>query len=291
VRGEGVVELRRLLRQASRLAPDWPELSASFALFHLARGQRSRAGAETALFLESHPYNARGWLLHARVLRAAGKDQAAAEAAARSLGLGDADLDSLLEAGEILQQTGAREEARRVRTELLERFPESWRAWRGAAFGLVTEGESEDAVAASTRMVQLQPRLAAAWIGHGMVLSRCGRLLEAAFALERGRALLPRGDAFLLAARAALELADTWRRQGERERAVECLLWTVEATSGLLASNPVAGLALRGQALLEMGEDWGGFRALRAARELQPFEPLRSRIRQIMARIREEALE
>ena len=241
-----------------------------------------------ASFLETHPDSARGWLLQARVHRAAGKDQSAGAAAARSMGLGTADLDTLLEAGEILQQTGAREEAQRVREDLLARFPESWRAWRGAAFGLVAEGESEGALAASTRMVQLQPRLAAAWIGHGMILSRCGRVLEAAFALERGRALLPRGDSFLLAARAALELAETWRRQGERERAVECLLRTVEVTSGLLASNPVAGLALRGQALLELGEEWGGFRALRAALEVQPFEPLRTRIRQIIARVREE---
>lgn len=222
VQGREGAETRRLLEHAARQAPAWPAAAASLALFHVLRGQQARAEIDLEAVTGTYPESARAWMLSARVLRRAGRPGPAGDAILRALSLDPEELDVCLAACEILLRAGRRDEARRVRARLLERFSGSWRAWKAEAAARLAEGAPDSAVAASSRVVELQPGLAAAWLSHGTTLYRAGRLRAAADALEEGWRRLPAGDGRTVAARLAAGLGQAFRDLGEADKAA---LW------------------------------------------------------------------
>jgi tetratricopeptide (TPR) repeat protein len=280
VGGKEGKETRALLRAALHLAPDWSGGQDSLALYHLARGQQAEAEAVLARFVERHPKHAGGWSLYARCLRRMGKERPAATAVLAALALDRSDREIYLLASRILPHI-LPAEAGPIREEMLERFPESWRTWAVAGASLVDSQEPGRACLAARQAVQLQPRLAAAWLGYGTVLSLSGELREAIAALKRAWGLLPPGDGLAEAPPIAFRLAESHRLLGETAEAVETEKWfrnTVTAATELLDFDLPAALFWRGKALAGLSDSQAALRDYRQALRGHLFEPARSEV-------------
>ncbi|MEA2695068.1 MAG: hypothetical protein QOJ16_4455 [Acidobacteriota bacterium] len=277
VGGKEGKETRALLRTTLHHAPDWSGGQDSLALYHLARGQQAEAEAVLARFVERHPKHARGWSLYARCLRRVGKERPAAKAVLAALALDRSDREIYLLASRILPRT-LPAEAGPIREEMLERFPESWRTWAVAGASLVDSQEPGRACRAARQAVELQPRLAAAWLGYGTVLSLSGELREAIAALKRAWGLLPPGDGLAEAPPIAFRLAESHRLLGETAETEKWFRNTVAAATELLELDLPAALFWSGKALAGLSDPQAALRDYRQALRGHLFEPARSEV-------------
>jgi tetratricopeptide (TPR) repeat protein len=206
-----------------------------------------------------------------------GKQRPAAEAVIKALALDRNDREIYLLASRILPRA-LPAEAGPIREEMLERFPESWRTWAVAGASLLDSQEPGRACLAARQAVQLQPRLAAAWLGYGTVLSLSGELREAIAALKRAWGLLPPEDGLAEAPPTAFRLAESYRLLGETEQAEEWLRNAVTAATELLDFDLPAALFWRGKALAGLSDPQAALREYRKALRGHLFEPARSEV-------------
>jgi tetratricopeptide (TPR) repeat protein len=137
--------------------------------------------------------------------------------------------------------------------DLLARHGDGWDVASTAAWALVHLGRIERAIELSNVAVALQPKLPAAWLEHGRVLARAGRLREAVVATETGWSLIPEGDGFDLATPAALDLAVLHRHLGYPEWARPWAIQALESCAALGETDPVRAQVFRGWIQAELG--------------------------------------
>jgi RNA polymerase sigma factor (sigma-70 family) len=276
-------ETRRLVQRAQRLAPAWPDGFDTIALYHLARGRWSEALAILRGFVADHPEHARGWMLYARGLRRCGHFADAGEAILRSLALDDSSAPALIQTCRILPLAGRSTEAQAAAEALVERFPESSRAWAAAATCLVTCRQAERACLLAEHALQLEPELAMAWFVYAHVLDRAGRRPEeVASAIEQGLRRLPAGEGTAQSAACTLRLAESYRLLGDGEAAARWAARAADAATDLMEHDLAAGLFLRAKALRAAGEMARALHAGHASLVHHLFEPARNEILQLL---------
>jgi tetratricopeptide (TPR) repeat protein len=258
-------ETRHLLRRLLRIAPDRVEAHRAQAWYHMARGERVRAAEALRAFLARHPRNATGWLYQGLVLDGLGELPAAVETLAHALALEPGRREIRTELCRVLARAGNTAAAVVQGEQMLRRFPESWSAVAGAARAALQAGRWSLAVELSQGSTALQPRLPAAWLSHGELLSSAGALPEAAAALSVAHGLLPAGEGSSGPARVALLLARCHARNADLETARSWFHAALEEAARLLADDAPAALAARGGALAGLGDPQGALAAYRAA--------------------------
>jgi RNA polymerase sigma factor (sigma-70 family) len=250
---DGSTEARHLRRLRSAVAPGVVERT-GLACWSTCRGDLDAAEAELAGACRERPLSPAGWARLGSFLDWRGRAVEAAEAVARALELRPRDRSLDLQACRVLARAGRAAEVRRAVDALLARYGDAWDVASTAAWALLLTGsESERALELASRGLERQPRLPAAWVDHGFMLARGGRPREAVEALRAGWRLLPEGDGFDLAARAALLLARLHGSLGESRERRAWVRRCLDAAGACEGSDPLLARLWSGWAMAAPG--------------------------------------
>lgn len=287
VKGEEGNQTRLHLRRAQRTAPDVAEVCEARALYLLFRGEWKEGVALLREFTERRPNNPRGWHNYARSLFRTGDAEAAVEAIKRAHALSQSDMTIHLSACTILRGADRPQELQTLLAAMLDRFPQHWSVWAKAGLAIAQRlGEAERACAVSVRGPQLQPDLAAAWIGHGRVLSSVGRHLEAVAAFEEALNWLPSDDGYSMIIPATCWLGESRRAVGNEQRARACWLNAAVALPEFIKRAPAYGHYWHGRILELLSDSTKALDAYLKALNNHLLYPARQEAQEAVKRLR-----
>ncbi|HSF42186.1 MAG TPA: sigma-70 family RNA polymerase sigma factor [Thermoanaerobaculia bacterium] len=285
VEGAEGLATRHLLEQLRRFGAGQADADAVAARYKLARGDWKGAEASLAHKVASHPRHPRYRLHYARLLLCTGARDRAAREIFAALALDPEDREICRTAWESLSRAGEPGGAGKELLETLRRYPDDWLLVTAAATAFLRGGDAAEADRLSLRAVELQPGLPASWFLRGRTLGRQKRAAEAIPFFERGWALLPPGDGFALSTRAARQIAGTWARRGDAQRAQLWYRTALEHAASLALTEPARALAERGRALEGLGETAGAVLAYRTALTRGLLHPGRARVLAALRRL------
>lgn len=209
-------ETKKLLQRLRKIAPDYPKSYDLEAYYFFLQGKDKEALALWEQLTQQLPDHAYSWYYAAKGLWKLGMYETASQFIQEAYRLSPQDPQLYQALWVILADSSQKNQLLALTDPLFNHFSHRWSMWTTLGQILVEKFEKIDqGCSFASQAIQLQPKLAKAWLAYGDILSLGKRWTEAITVLKQGWHLLPEEKETWLKISASVGLAESYQGLGE----------------------------------------------------------------------------
>lgn len=280
VHGEQGKQTRRCIQTIIKLAPDEPGSYGLLARYYALQGLGKKGLEIIQVCTQTHAKNPGSWYHYGYFLFQAGHFSRAAEAMLKAYELYPHDYEIYRALYEICPFAQRCNELKPLMEKMVEMFPERWSVWAIAGRSLIEYFQNPtQGLEYVAKGLELQPKLADAWVQYGRALALVGQHEKAIATLETGWQKLI-GSPNSQAVPIALWLGESYDQLGDRSNAQHWWEIAAEHALAIIPFHPAVAHYWYGKAMEYLGDRAEALSVYQTALDLHIFYPTQGEIEQ-----------